>query len=194
MSTNNHIKGLLTALCLAVVPGIQAADLFDPDNYQNMAADKRAFRVGDSVTLIIVENAKAKSSAGTGGDKQFSISADSADVINSNSASANIGTSSRGDASTTRHGFLTAQLSLTVVGKNPYGNLIVSGEQRIAINGEEQEIVVNGVLRTEDIDRNNRALSTSLSSADIQFTGEGTVGSAQSHNIFYNVLTWLGIL
>ena len=194
MLIKTQIKGFFAAILLTAIPSIQAADLFDPDNYRNMAVDQRAFRVGDSVTLVIVENAKAKSSAGTGGDKRFSLSADSADVINSNSASANIGAASRGDASTTRHGFLTAQLSLTVVGKNPYGNLIVSGEQKIAINGEEQEIIVNGVLRPEDIDRNNRALSTSLSSADIQFTGEGTVGSAQSHNIFYNVLTWLGIL
>ena len=190
----HQFKGFITALFLAAVPSIQCADLFDPDNYRNMAADQRAFRVGDSVTLVIVENAKAKSSAGTGGEKKFGLDAEGTDVINSKSVSANVGASSRGDASTTRHGFLTAQLSLTVVGKNPYGNLIVSGEQRIAINGEEQEIIVNGVLRPEDIDRHNRALSTSLSSADIQFTGEGTVGSAQSHNIFYNVLTWLGIL
>ncbi|MEM9101500.1 MAG: flagellar basal body L-ring protein FlgH [Pseudomonadota bacterium] len=192
---SKHLQPVCLALSLLLTSQASLPEnLFDADRYRAITADKKASRVGDTVTLVIVEKAQAESRAGTDGDKNFDVAARGVDTTSDIAVSAGVGAASGSDASTSRQGFVSAQLALTVKGINPYGNLIVDGEQKIVINGETQQILVSGVLRPEDIDRQNRALSSSLTDANIQFLGEGTVGDQQDHNVFYKILNWLGLL
>ena len=54
--------------------------------------------------------------------------------------------------------------------------LRIEGRQKIVVNGEEQEIVLTGLVRGEDIAPDNTVLSTFVADAEISFVGTGIVG------------------
>lgn len=188
----NKIVILLAGLLFTCLGAAQS--LYDEGNFQSLVADKKAFRVGDPITILVVESARAESRAGTGSERGTNISASVSDSISSHSAGLGIGASSGGDAVTKRTGFLSAQLSVVVYKKDQNGLLYVKGEQSIIINGEEQKIQIDGAVRNEDVSRDNSVLSNRLLNAKIEFAGEGVVGNEQDTGVVYKVLSWLGLL
>lgn len=169
-------------------------ELVDINSYQSLVADKKAFRKGDTLTVIVVEAARAESRAGTGSEHGTQFSAGSQENAITRSGSVNVGGSSGGDAVTSRHGFLSAQLAVSVIEINENGLLKVAGEQTIAINGEEQKINISGTVRKEDISKENTVLSNRLTNAHIEFSGEGVVAKAQDTSIIYQIFQWMGLI
>lgn len=168
--------------------------LYDAAKYQSLVSDNIAFKVGDTVTVVIVESAKAESRAGTGSEKNTSINAQVNDSVSSHKAGLGIGAATSGDAVTSRVGFLSAKLTVRVIEVTDSNLLKVQGEQSIIINGEEQKIMVSGAIRRQDIDNNNTILSNRLTEAKIEFAGEGVVSDAQKSNVFYQLFEWLGVI
>lgn len=93
--------------------------------------------------------------------------------------------------STARGGTLEAKMTTRVVEIFPNGNLRIEGRQRIVINGEDQEIVVSGVVRPRDISPDNTVLSTYVADAEIVFNGTGVVGDKQTPGLLTRLLDWL---
>jgi len=183
---------LLTIICLAFL--VNAENLYDEKSFQPLVSDNKAFRVGDSLTVIVVEAAKAESRALTGSKQSIGLSANIQDNVASDSVSANVGANSGGDAVTSRHGFLSAQLAVTVNSISENNLLEISGEQSIIINGEEQKIMISGSVRREDINKDNTVISNRLTNAKIEFFGDGVVGDAQNTGILYKIFQWLGLV
>ena len=48
---------------------IYAESIIDVENYQGLTSDKRSFRVGEPLVILVVEATVAESSAGTGVSK-----------------------------------------------------------------------------------------------------------------------------
>lgn len=169
-----------------------ADDLVDIDNFKPLTSDIRALVVGDVVTLIIYENAKASSSAKQNEQGQFDVKI----AANRDNSAWNygIGTGSgtNGDAGTQRNGYIKAHITLLVNKVDKNGLLNVSGEQTLTINGEQQTITVRGRLRKNDVSADNTAISSRLLDADISFTGEGTVSDGYDANVFQRLYRWLG--
>lgn len=186
---------LLLAALLMAAPTARAAEptLIDPDSYRGLAADRRAYRVGDPVTIIVVETARAESRAATDADRDFRIEAQGQDTANSVQLGAGVGTNSDGRGGTSRQGRITAQIAARVQSVEPNGQLVLRGEQAILINGEQQRIAVTGRVRAEDISAANAVLSSRLADAKIEFTGEGVVDDAQRHGVLYRLFRWLGL-
>ena len=190
-------KKLWTSLfAIALISGssLQAENLYDEKSFQSLVADKKAFRVGDSLTVVVVEAAKAESRAGTGSENATNISASTDDNLVNQSYGINLGAASGGDAVTSRHGFLSAQLAVSVIAVNDNGLLKVKGEQTIVINGEEQKIMISGAVRKEDIGKDNTVLSNRLTNAHIEFSGDGVVADAQDTSVIYKIFQWLGLI
>jgi flagellar L-ring protein precursor FlgH len=70
-----------------------------------------------------------------------------------------------GEGTTSRKGRLSARMTATVTAVSPTGNLWIQGEKVVAVNKEDQHIVVQGWVRPEDIDAQNQVLSTRLADA-----------------------------
>lgn len=170
-----------------------ASNLIDADKYRALTADKRAFRVGDTITILILEQSSAESQADTGRSRDLQISGDAFDSENSVEAGASLDSRTRGNAVTRRRGTLRGRITATVVALNGMDHLVVQGQQGLVINGEEQSISVEGTLRTEDIDSDNTVLSNRLTNARIEFTGEGIVSDAQKPGLITRFLRMLGL-
>jgi flagellar L-ring protein precursor FlgH len=159
----------------------------------NWLADVKARRVGDIVTVIIAEEAKASKEASTDTDRSSKISAgisslfgleESVKEKNSNfdpSALVNATSSNQfsGGGKTTRSENLAATLTTQVVEVYPNGNLKIRGGKSVTVNSENQIIYLTGIVRSYDVTADNTVDSGNILNAQISYTGKGAVSDKQ---------------
>jgi len=161
--------------------------LWPGKNKKNMFfSDNKASRIGDIVTVHVIEKTTAINKADT--SDQSTVSDDL--TLDTGGASATAfqlkgGNRFQGKGATSRSDLFSATVSCIVKEVLGNGNMVIEGQRRMQINDEEQYIVVRGVVRPEDITYNNTILSTQIAQADIMYTGGGAMDAARHPN-------WLG--
>ncbi len=180
---------LLSVLVLPVF----ASSLYNEGSFKPLTADKRAGQPGDTVTILVMENAQAKSSAGRAQERESSLSLQGRHNSNNEQLSLGVAGNSAGDAAINRNGFVKAQITAVVQSRDSNGNLEVIGDQQITIDGEIQSIEIRGWIRPTDISANNVVPSFRLFNARIRFTGEGDVSDSQKAGVFSKIFGWLGL-
>lgn len=173
--------------------------LFSDDSRMDLFADVKARRVGDIITINIVETSKANKSATTSTGRTNALTAQInhlmgyedpnnipgvGSVFNSAGLSntgieASYGQGFTGRGSTNRNENMTAKMSARIIQVLPNGNLVLRGSQEILVNNEKQYITVQGVVRPADIAADNSVLSTYMADARIDYTGEGDLSRKQ---------------
>jgi len=169
--------------------------------------DNKARRVNDIVTIEIVESSTATKKASTKLGRSSEISAGTPNLFGletrlnsrlsrlqtSNDAgttqanaldlSSLIGASTKNDfdgsGETTRSGKLSGKMTALVTEVLPNGNLRIRGKRLVTVNGEEQIMVLTGLIRPDDISAQNIVLSTFIADASISYYGMGVVGDKQ---------------
>lgn len=185
----------MLSLLLLVAAGIAAAQsLYEEDRFQALTADRRALGVGDSLTVLVFENASASQSADTVTEKNAGISLGAGTQSQSYSAKISAGDQSTGKGRIQRTGRLAAQITVTVTGVDPNGELRVAGQQEIFTNGEKQLLELSGRVRPIDVSDINTIVSTRLADARITYIGDGILAEKQRQGVISRVLTWLGLL
>jgi flagellar L-ring protein precursor FlgH len=187
--------------CLAG-PAARSESLLEREGYRPLVSDQRALRPGDNLTVLITESAVASTTAKTTTNKEGTVSAALAANATRNgnsygralSGSADLTEDFKGGGTIERTGKLLARLTVLVEAVEPNGTLVVRGEQDIVVNEERQRIAVSGRVRPQDIGTDNTVLSTRLSQARIEMTGQGLLAEKQKPGILTRFLDWLGIL
>ncbi|HEX6972391.1 MAG TPA: flagellar basal body L-ring protein FlgH [Limnochordia bacterium] len=190
------LRGFQCAALLLLLIGwggwVRADSLWVPG--ASLYADERAHAVGDLVTLIIVERTEASQSANTTTAKDASV------TVSPGSGALDgflplVGASGSDEVtaggSTQRGGSLEAKITTKIVEVLPNGNFALEGRQTILLNGEEQEIVVSGIVRPQDIGPDNTVLSTYLADARISYRGSGIIGDKQKPGLLSRLFGWL---
>jgi flagellar L-ring protein precursor FlgH len=85
----------------------------------------------------------------------------------------------RGEGRTLRQAQLNARISAVVAEVLPSGLLRIEGEKIIAVNNEEQVMIISGLVRQRDINSNNEVNASQIAQVRIDYYGRGTVGEAQ---------------
>jgi flagellar L-ring protein precursor FlgH len=158
----------------------------------NWFTDVRAHRVGDIVTINIVETSRASKEAKTDLNRDSEIEAGltnllgyesgiglGSDFAPETSLDLNFNTDYRGNGKTSRNETMIAQISARIIQILPNGNLVIRGSREITVNFEKQYIIVQGVVRPVDISPNNTIQSTKIADARIDYTGKGDVTQQQ---------------
>jgi flagellar L-ring protein precursor FlgH len=169
--------------------------------FSDLAADQRARRVDDIVTIVVQESASAVSSGATQtarkSSAQNSITA-LAGVTRATGPWANLAnlggqTTLDGQGTTSRTTTLTTTVSARVTHVLRNGNLVLEGSKNVGINSENQVITVRGVIRPIDLNTANIVQSERLAQMEIQVNGKGVVADAvRRPNFLYRML--LGLL
>lgn len=182
----------LVGLLLAQVA--QAADLYKPQSFSALTADRRALKAGDLVTIIVMENSDASNSTDTSTDKNTGMSVGMGSVSGrQQGGNINIADGYAGRGSVQRTGRLVAQLTVTVQEVLANGDLLVKGAQAIDVHGEKTNIRLSGRLRRVDIAENNTALSSRLADAKIEYVGDGVLTDKSKPGLLSRIWTWLGL-
>jgi len=167
--------------------------LFSDSAHTDLFTDVRARDLGDIVTINIVESSKASKNSQTELSRNNGVKAgitallgyeteiphNKASFDPSTMISANYSSAFKGAGTTTRDESMTAQISARVVQILPNGNLVVRGSREIAVNHEKQYMIIQGVVRPEDISPDNTVLSSYIADARIEYTGRGDLSRQQ---------------
>ncbi|MDH5432594.1 MAG: flagellar basal body L-ring protein FlgH [Gammaproteobacteria bacterium] len=178
--------------------------IYNPNTVKLLFQDQKAHQVGDVITIVLTESTNATKTADTGlakssttslaapsamgnlltvGGGTLDLSADSGAQDRSFSAETDSAQSNR----------LQGTISVTVHGVYPNGNLLVKGEKWIGLNQGNEFIRVAGIVRPEDVDKNNTVKSTMIANARISYGGTGPLAEANEEGWltrFFNSGWW----
>ncbi len=172
-------------------PASNPGSLFDPGQAEMYFVDSRARRVGDIVTVNVVESSKAKHKADTTADKDSSVDIGVSSFFNQSNvgpfgpvgttplvkAGTKTGLTATGE--TKRESQLTAAVGARVVRVLSGNVLQVEGAREMRINDETQILVIRGLIRPEDIGPDNTVSSDNMADAKIEYYGEGVLADKQ---------------
>lgn len=156
-------------------------------------ADLRAARLGDLVTIRVVESASGSHDSSTQVEKNssgsmglpslFGLEADLDNRVTTGFSTAELLAYARehsfqGDGATSRQDSLVATIGARVVAVLPSGNLVVAGSREILVNRDRQVMTLAGVVRPVDVGPDNSVPSTAVTELSVQYGGHGNVSDA----------------
>lgn len=183
--------------------------------------DEKAARVGDLLTVIIVEQTRAQGDAKTETDSERTIDGGvSSDVgfqkfISSpirgllrifgfddpgvtreegtevNFLEATMTNEFTGEGSTSRSGQFTGVITCRVIGVLPNGVLHVRGRRSVVVNHEAQYISLEGLVRREDLSIENQVLSNFVAEMRLTYDGIGVLDDKQRPGWLARVFDWV---
>jgi flagellar L-ring protein FlgH len=178
----------------------------------HLFVDPKAKKIGDTVTVDIVENTSSKLNANTSASRSSDIDAgvesllgymraleaknsnlnrDNKGALNNTLIKANMSNKFEGKGTSDRSGQVTASIGARVAEVLPNGNLVIVGHREMKVNRETQYIAVSGIVRPKDIDADNRVKSTYLADARIEYYGQGALGDKQQPGWLTRTLDWV---
>lgn len=186
------------------------------ENAKNsLFTDNKARHVNDIVTIVIDESSSGSNSANTttsrdtetlagisallGMDKKIARKnkdlTDGDDVYTAGLLpSLQVGGTSAnkltGKGATTRDSELQARITARVIEVLPNGNLNIQGKRRLAVNAEDQYIVISGTVRPDDITSDNVISSQYIADAKIVYTGKGVVNDKMRPGWLTRIVDW----
>ena len=195
----NHFKKmlfrlLLVSIGLCLFQAAAAADsLWSDRNLSPFSGKKTAYKAGDLLTVVIVEQTSATQKADSSNSEKGAVSAGGSGKLGKilPQLGADWGSSSDGQGTTTRGGTFSAKITVMVTSVSPDGLLTIEGKQMIKVNKEEQVLRITGVIRPEDISSDNLIYSTYIADAAIEYQGNGTVGDTQGTGILTKIFHWI---
>ena len=155
----------------------------NPSN--SLFADYKASKVGDAVTVIVMEQNSASKDASTNTSRQSTISGTGSATYGTKSlpsGGVQLGTDNefKGSGSTSETGSVQAVISARVLKVDQYGNLVIEGSRLISMNGQDQVIKLSGVVRPSTFIRTIRFIPSYISDAKVVFEGSGSIDRSQS--------------
>ena len=156
-----------------------------------MFRDQRAAKLGDILTIRINIADKAdfgnttsrtrggSENGGLGNLLQIApvaklLGQDASKVFDTNS-----GSKYTGGGQTTRSETINMTMAAIVTQVLPNGNLMIRGRQEVRVNFEMRELIITGIIRPEDIDRDNSIQHSKIAEARVIYGGKGQLTDAQ---------------
>lgn len=165
----------------------------------NLQTDYKASRLNDLLTIVVVQRTTAQASGNVGTQRDFNTTSGISGLAGhvnvsglNNLLTAQSSTKLKGAGSTDASTTMNTNLAGQVIAVLPNGNLVVEAERLVTINNQKETMLVRGVLRPGDIGPDNSALSTSLSSLEVELKGKGVVSDAiRSPNPLMRAILWV---
>ncbi len=182
--------------------------------------DQKARRIGDLLTVVILEDVRAEGQASTdlarNGQINTQLSSDVgfSDLVlkafreiigwfiddpgvdvpsgqNVNVLQSQADSSFEGEGRTTRRGTFEAVVTCRIVNVLPGNVFHIRGRRSLLVNHEEQFLTLEARVRSEDISINNTVLSASLAEARLTMDGVGVVDDKQRPGGLARALDWV---
>lgn len=164
----------------------------------NLYGDRKAFRVGDIITITLNEKTQASKKANSDISKDSKTKMGLTSMLGSGlttdnpigggelSLSAEYGGSrdAKGDSQAGQSNSLTGSVTVTVADVMPNGILAVRGEKWMTLNTGNELVRIAGLIRADDIATDNTVPSTRVADARITYSGTGAFADASQPGWF----------
>lgn len=193
--------GLFTALVFPFT--VQATSLWSKssNSQRGMFGGKRAYSVGDLITIDVAESSSLAASQNSVRNRQLEVQNAVTQFLYANS---NLGThngglpgtqietqsSNQGGGSIANTQELKGRVSVIVIDVLPNGVLVLEGARMVTFSGESYYAVLKGMVRQEDIGfgfkdglrYRNIVSSQYIADAQIEFVSKGSLNDAQKES------------
>ena len=199
----NQMMNLLLRGILFVVMNSFLLGQMEDFSTTSIYSDIKAHRVGDLITVHIIESSnalresKVNSSSATDMSMDGSVAGSLTDYLPLFGASSKISNTSDGSEGTEQKDQLTGRISATIIEENENGMFYIEGKRILEVNGEMNTIKLDGFIRERDISTNNTVFSYNIANANIIYSKGGTLENIVNPNKVQKWLTWgvgLGLL
>ena len=109
-------------------------------------------------------------------------------IDNTNLLNIDTDMSQKGTGEITREDTINLKLAAVITQVLPNGNLVIAGQQEVRVNFELRELLVNGVVRPEDITSTNTISYEKIAEARISYGGRGHISDVQQPRLGSQVL------
>jgi len=160
----------------------------------SLFGDRRAQNLGDIMTIVIeisdeasISNSSNRARSGSDDlsvpnflgipqilNKRLPEGADLGNAVGVSSSS-----SASGNGSISRNEEITLRVAATVVDILPNGHMVIKGNQEVRVNFELRDLQVAGIIRPQDISRQNEITYDKIAGARISYGGRGQVSDMQ---------------
>lgn len=156
--------------------------------------DQRASRVGDILTVVISMDEKAEIENETKRTRANSEDANMTNLLGLESQLTKVlpegispsslvktgsNLSNTGKGTVDRSEKVNLRVAATITQVLPNGNLVLAGRQQMTVNYDLRELLVTGVVRPEDISRENTVKYDQIAEARISYGGRGQLHDLQ---------------
>jgi flagellar L-ring protein precursor FlgH len=160
---------------------------------KSLFGDRRASQTGDILTVLVEIDDEAELTSSVAEDRQnsenlgigafFGIPQKLNSILPTGASTSPAVDVSRsrnlsGDGSIKREEKITLRLAVQVVDVLPNGYLQLAGKQQIMVNNEVRHLQVSGLIRTQDISRQNVITYDKIADARIYYGGKGQITDA----------------
>jgi len=187
------------------LPPVQAGNgsIYQAGHDIRLFEDSRARRVGDLLTINLVETTSASKQSATELSKSNDTNVANPTVLGSspqfntpgilplasnqnNNLGFGLSSSNEfsGDSSSSQSNSLTGSITVTVAEVLPNGYMVVRGEKVTSLNQGHEYVRISGIVRPTDIRPDNTVPSTQIADAQITYTGSGATADT-------NKIGWL---
>ncbi|MFV9682865.1 flagellar basal body L-ring protein FlgH [Pseudomonas sp. NY15367] len=154
--------------------------------------DRKAFRIGDIITITLNERTQASKNANSNIQKDSSANLGVTSLFGSipsvtnplTGGNMNLGAQFNGERETSGSGqagqsnSLSGSITVTVAEVLPNGILAVRGEKWMTLNTGDELVRISGLVRADDIATDNTVASTRIADARITYSGTGAFADA----------------
>jgi flagellar L-ring protein precursor FlgH len=159
---------------------------------QNLYDDRKAYRVGDIITITLSEKTDASKAASNGITKDSSNSIGLTSLFGTSATTGNLSLNvgyngartTKGDGKAAQSNSLTGSVTVTVAEVLPNGILAVRGEKWMTLNTGDELVRVAGLIRADDIATDNTVSSTRVADARITYSGTGSFADSSQPGWF----------
>lgn len=165
---------------------------FIQNNSRSLFSDVKAFKVGDAVTVLIMEETQADNTAATKDSRSTDVGGSISGNLNRNTFNTggdlSTSTAFSGSGQTSRRENIRSRISARVTKIDEAGNLFIEGKRTTKINGEKQTITISGTVRPVDILPNNSVYSYNILDLTLIIEGDGSVSKIQEPGLITKFL------
>ncbi|PQJ43682.1 flagellar basal body L-ring protein [Vibrio campbellii] len=166
------------------LPETKSGSLYRHQYTMTLFQDRRAYRVGDVLTVQLSEETESSKKAGTQFGKSstvdFATPTIGTKTIDELGVSIDGGRNFDGSASSSQGNKLQGAITVTVHEVLPNGVLRISGEKWLRLNQGDEFIRLTGIVRVDDINRSNQVSSQRIADARITYAGRGALADSNA--------------
>ncbi|MCJ8167966.1 flagellar basal body L-ring protein FlgH [Atopomonas sediminilitoris] len=183
-----------------VAPQSNSGAIYQAGFEMNLYDDRKAYRVGDIITITLDEKMAASKKADSGIDKKSTTNIGVPTILGMTVSPKNplsglgflgaendrLGLNSsysgdrsfEGESEAGQSNSLTGSITVTVSDVMPNGVLAIRGEKWMTLNTGDELIRIQGLIRSDDIAQDNTVPSTRVADARITYSGTGAFADA----------------
>ena len=164
--------------------GPTAGSIWNPNGaFARLPRDDKAYRLGDILTINIIEQTTAQATGTVKSSRDFSASSSISALLGQigptsglqNIFSPNSTSALNGQAQTASTSSLATSLAATVVAVLPNNYMVVQAMRTVKVDNQLQQVILRGIVRPSDIGPDNSIPSTALADLNVQVDGKGVI-------------------